>query len=300
MAQFCSDLTQTVGNTPLLDLTAWAARRGGKGRLFAKLEMYNPSGSVKDRSALYLLQDALHRGAVKPGGVVIEPSGGNTALSVSMLCAAMGLQALIVLPDDVSAARQEKMAAFGAKLVSFPAGEGSQGRDRLVEKLLQRLPEACLLRQFDNDVCCQAHRETTAREIVTQCGGADFFVAGVGTGATITGCGEVLRMHNPDCRVIAVEPVDSPVLSGGFPGAHVLTGIGPGFLPEILNTYLLDEIIKVRTPESLALSREMAREFGVLCGPSSGAALGAALSVVSREEAVDKTVVTVLPDGGLV
>ena len=300
MAQFCSDLTQTVGNTPLLDLTAWAARRGGKGRLFAKLEMYNPSGSVKDRSALYLLQDALHRGAVKPGGVVIEPSGGNTALSVSMLCAAMGLQALIVLPDDVSAARQEKMAAFGAKLVSFPAGEGSQGRDRLVEKLLQRLPEACLLRQFYNDVCCQAHRETTAREIVTQCGGADFFVAGVGTGATITGCGEVLRMHNPDCRVIAVEPVDSPVLSGGFPGAHVLTGIGPGFLPEILNTYLLDEIIKVRTPESLALSREMAREFGVLCGPSSGAALGAALSVVSREEAVDKTVVTVLPDGGLV
>lgn len=300
MAQFCSDLTQMVGNTPLLDLTAWAARRGGKGRLFAKLEMCNPSGSVKDRSALYLLQDALRRGAVKPGGVVIEPSGGNTALSVSMLCAAMGLQAVIVLPDDVSAARQEKMAAFGAKLLTFPVSEGSQGRDRMVEKLLQRLPEACLLRQFDNDVCCQAHRETTAREIVTQCGGADFFVAGVGTGATITGCGEVLRMHNPDCRVIAVEPVDSPVLSGGFPGAHALTGIGPGFLPEILNTYLLDEIIKVRTPESLALCREMAREFGLLCGPSSGAALNAALSVASREEAADKTVVTVLPDGGLV
>lgn len=299
MTKSVSDITRLVGNTPMLDLTPWAAEQGCRGRLFAKLELCNPSGSVKDRPVLYLLQDALRRGLVQKGGVVIEPSGGNTALSVSMLSAALGLQAVIVLPDSVSPARCSRMEAFGAQLIPFPAGEGSQGRDRVVAKLMEKLPEAYLLRQFDEDICCQAHRETTAKEILAQCGSADFLVAGVGTGATITGCGEVLRMDNPDCRVIAVEPVDSPVLSGGFPGSHALTGIGPGFIPEILNTYLLDEVIKVRTPDSLALCKEMARRFGILCGPSSGAALSAALSVATREEAADKTVVTILPDGGL-
>lgn len=299
MEKSISDITRLVGNTPMLDLTPWAAEQGCGGRLFAKLELCNPSGSVKDRPVLYMLRDALRRGLVKAGGVVIEPSGGNTALSVAMLSAALGLQAVIVLPDSVSQLRQSRMAAFGAQLIPFPAGEGSEGRDRIVARLLEKLPEACLLRQFDNDICCQAHRETTAKEILAQCGSADFFVAGVGTGATVTGCGEVLRMDNPDCRVIAVEPVDSPVLSGGFPGAHALTGIGPGFIPEILNTYLLDEVIKVRTPDSLTLCKEMARRFGILCGPSSGAALSAALSVAAREEASGKTVVTVLPDGGL-
>ena len=297
MKMISSDITRLVGNTPLLDLTSWAQARGSRGRLLAKLELRNPSGSVKDRTVLYMLRDALQRGIVKPGGVVIEPSGGNTALSVSMLCAALGLQAVIVLPDSVSAARQSRMEAFGARLVTFPAAEGAAGRDRMVARLQEKLPAAHLLRQFDDDVCCQAHRETTAKEILQACT-PEFFVAGVGTGATITGCGEVLRMHNPECRIVAVEPVDSPVLSGGFPGAHALTGIGPGFLPEILNNYLLDEVIKVRTPDSLALCRDLAREFGILCGPSSGAALCAALSVAAREEAEDKTVVTVLPDGG--
>ena len=291
-------VTRLVGNTPVLDLTAWAQARGCRGRLFAKLELRNPSGSVKDRTVLYMLQDALHRGLVQPGGVVIEPSGGNTALSVSMLCAAMGLQAVILLPDSVSAARKQRMETFGARLVTFPAAEGREGRDRMLARLQEKLPAAHLLQQFDDDICCQAHRETTAKEILTQCGSVDFFVAGVGTGATITGCGEMLRMDNPDCRIIAVEPVDSPVLSGGFPGAHALTGIGPGFLPEILNNYLLDEVIKVRTPDSLALCKELARDFGILCGPSSGAALCAALDVAAREEAADKTVVTVFPDGG--
>lgn len=299
MKKSVSDITRLVGNTPMLDLSDWAAEKGCHGRLFAKLELSNPSGSVKDRPVLYMLRDALRRGLIKPGGVVIEPSGGNTALSVSMLSAALGLQAVIVLPDSVSQARQSRMEAFGAQLITFPAGEGSQGRDRIVARLLEKLPQACLLKQFDDDICCQAHRETTAKEILSQCGSVDFFVAGVGTGATITGCGEVLRMDNPECRVIAVEPVDSPVLSGGFPGSHALTGIGPGFLPEILNTYLLDEVIKVRTPDSLELCRELARDFGILCGPSSGAALNAALSVAARDEAAGKTVVTVLPDGGL-
>lgn len=299
MKKSVSDITRLVGGTPMLDLTPWAAERGCRSRLLAKLELCNPSGSVKDRPVLYLLRDALERGLVRKGGVVIEPSGGNTALSVAMLSAALGLRAVIVLPDSVSPARQRRMEAFGAELIPFPAADGSEGRDRIVRKLTEKLPDACLLRQFDNDVCCQAHRETTAKEILAQCGSVDFFVAGVGTGATITGCGEVLRMDNPDCRVIAVEPVDSPVLSGGFPGAHALTGIGPGFIPEILNTYLLDEVIKVRTPDSLALCRDMARRFGLLCGPSSGAALSAALSVAAREEAAGKTVVTLLPDGGL-
>lgn len=299
MKKAVSDITRLVGGTPMLDLTAWASEQGCRGRLFAKLELCNPSGSVKDRPVLYMLRDALRRGAVKPGGMVIEPSGGNTALSVAMLSAALGLQAIIVLPDSVSPARCGRMEAFGAQLLPFPAGEGSEGRDRMVTRLLKKLPEAYLLRQFDDDICCQAHRETTAKEILAQCGSADFFVAGVGTGATITGCGEVLRMDNPECRIIAVEPVDSPVLSGGFPGAHALTGIGPGFIPEILNTYLLDEVIKVRTPDSRALCKEMARRFGILCGPSSGAALSAALSVAAREEAAGKTVVTILPDGGL-
>lgn len=298
MRKTISDLTRLVGNTPLLDLSSWAKDRGCHGRLLAKLELCNPSGSVKDRPVLYMLRDALRRGRVRPGGMIVEASGGNTALSVSMLCAALGLQAVIVLPDDVSAQRQQRMEAFGAQLLAFPAGEGSEGRDRVVAKLREKLPEALVLRQFDEDICCQAHRETTGKEILAQCGSVDFFVAGVGTGATITGCGEVLRMDNPDCRVIAVEPVDSPVLSGGFPGAHALTGIGPGFIPEILNTYLLDEVIKVRTPDSLALCRELARQYGLLCGPSSGAALCAALSVASRAEAAGKTVVTLLPDGG--
>lgn len=300
MGTSVSDITRLVGNTPMLDLSDWAMARGCRGKLFAKLELTNPSGSVKDRTVLYMLRDALRRGLLQPGGVVIEPSGGNTALSVSMLSAALGLQAVIVLPDSVSPSRQSRMEAFGAQLIPFPAAEGSQGRDRVVAKLLEKLPQAHLLKQFDDDICCQAHRDTTAPEIIAQCGSVDFFVAGVGTGATITGCGEALRMNNPDCRIIAVEPVDSPVLSGGFPGSHALSGIGPGFIPSILNDYLLDEVIKVRTPDSLALCKELAKQFGILCGPSSGAALSAALSVAAREEAEGKTVVTVFPDGGLI
>lgn len=296
MAQQIQDLTALVGNTPMLDLSRLAG--GGPARLLAKLEMCNPSGSVKDRPVLYMLRDALRRGVLKPGGTVIEPSGGNSALSVAMLCAAMGLRAVVVMPDSVPETRQKRILQYGAELRRFPAEGGSTACDRMVAQLLENQPDSCLLRQFDNDQNCQAHRETTAREILEQAGTVDFFVAGVGTGGTVTGCGEALRKANPDCRIVAVEPVDSPVLSGGFPGAHALTGIGAGFVPEILNTYLLDEVIRVRTPESLALCARLASEYGLICGPSSGAALTAAISVAQRPEAQGKTIVTVLPDGG--
>lgn len=299
MSGLVRDLAALVGNTPLLELERLAAETGCRGRLLAKLEMYNPSGSVKDRPVLFMLRDALRRGALKPGGTVIEPSGGNSAVSVAMLAAALGLRAVIVMPDSVPESRQQRIRQCGAQICLFPAAEGAMACDRMVAQLRRDVPDSCLLGQFENDCNCQAHRETTAKEILEQAGTVDFFVAGVGTGGTVTGCGEALRMHNPECRILAVEPVDSPVLSGGFPGAHALTGIGPGFLPEILNTYLLDEIIRVRTPDSLALCARMAALYGLSCGPSSGAALAAAISVAQRPEAAGKTVVTLLPDSGL-
>lgn len=248
---------------------------------------------------LGILRDALRQGRLKQGDTVLEVSAGNQGVSLAMLCAALGLRCVVVLPDDAARARLEALRKYGAETVLIPAAQGAAGCQAAAEQLRRARPGLFLPEAFSNESNPQIHRETTGPEILRQAGSVDYFIAGVGTGGTITGCGEVLRMDNPDCRVIAVEPYASPVLSGGFPGSHPLAGIGPGFVPEILNLYLLDEIIKVKTPDALALARELAEQDGLCCGPSSGAALFGAILAARRPEARGKTVVTILPDSGI-
>lgn len=299
MGENLVNLTKLIGETPLVRLERFSRTHGCVTPILAKLEGMNPGGSIKDRTMWAILRDALRDGRLKPGGTVLEVSAGNQGISLAMLCAALGLHCIVVMPDDASPLRLAVLKRYGAERVLTPASLGAAGCQEAAEQLRQAKPDIFLPDAFSNESNPQAHRETTGPEILRQAGSVDYFIAGVGTGGTITGCGEVLRMDNPDCRVIAVEPYASPVLSGGFPGSHPLAGIGPGFVPEILNTYLLDEIIRVKTPDALELTRELAREDGILCGPSSGAALFGALLVARRPEAAGKTVVTILPDNGL-
>lgn len=293
MAEILDSLLDLIGETPVLRLSRLSALHRCATPILAKLECLSPGGSVKDRSALGMVRAALDRGRLAPGGTVIGASAGNAGLSLAMVCAAMGLKCVIVLPDTVPESRQRHLLRYGAQVVSVPAEECQAAAERLAKER----PGAFLPDQFRNEDNPAAHRQT-GRELLRQVGNMDYFVAGVGSGGTITGCAEAIKMACPDCRVIAVEPYASPVLSGGFAGGHPLAGIGPGFVPEVLNTYILDEVIKVKTPDSLALMRELACCEGLLCGPSSGAALAAAVSVAQRPEAVGKTVVTVLPDVG--
>ncbi|ODU57758.1 MAG: hypothetical protein ABT01_01580 [Clostridium sp. SCN 57-10] len=298
MTQVYGSAAELIGATPLLRLKRLEQAHGCRAALYGKLESYNPGGSLKDRAALFMLRDALSRGVLTEGMTVVEGSGGNAGVSMAMACAALGLKCVIVLPDNTPHERRALIAAFGARIEETPAAQGLARCAERARELCSASPcfQPC---QFENDAACEAHRRTTAREILDALpGGIDCFVAGVGTGASLTGCGEVLKMHFPDCRVIAVEPVDSPVLSGGFPGGHVLQGIGAGFVPPILNTYIIDEVIRARTPDSFAMARECAAREGVLCGISSGAALSAAVSVAQRYENTGKTVVVLLPDSG--
>lgn len=299
MPEFLDNVTELIGNTPLLRLTQFSQAHGCVTPILAKLEGMNPGGSVKDRTMLGILRDALRQGRLKQGDTVLEVSAGNQGVSLAMLCAALGLRCVVVLPDDAARARLEALRKYGAETVLIPAAQGAAGCQAAAEQLRRARPGLFLPEAFSNESNPQIHRETTGPEILRQAGSVDYFIAGVGTGGTITGCGEVLRMDNPDCRVIAVEPYASPVLSGGFPGSHPLAGIGPGFVPEILNLYLLDEIIKVKTPDALALARELAEQDGLCCGPSSGAALFGAILAARRPEARGKTVVTILPDSGI-
>lgn len=299
MPVFLDNVTKLIGNTPLLRLSRLSQAHGCVTPIFAKLEGKNPGGSVKDRTMLGILRDALRQGRLKQGDTVLEVSAGNQGVSLAMLCAALGLRCVVVLPDDAARIRLDALRSYGAETVLIPAAQGAAGCQAAAEQLRRARPGLFLPEAFSNESNPQIHRETTGPEILRQAGSVDYFIAGVGTGGTITGCGEVLRMDNPDCRVIAVEPYASPVLSGGFPGSHPLAGIGPGFVPEILNLYLLDEIIKVKTPDALALTRELAEQDGLCCGPSSGAALFGAILAARRPEARGKTVVTILPDSGI-
>lgn len=292
-------LTALIGETPLLRLERFSREHGCVTPILAKLEGANPGGSIKDRTMCAILHHALQSGKLAPSGTVLEVSAGNQGISLAMLCAAMGLKCKVILPDDVSALRLALLRQYGAEAILVPAAQGAAGCQAMAQKLCREDKSIFLPDAFSNESNAQAHRDTTGPEILKQAGSVDYFIAGVGTGGTITGCGEVLRMDNPDCRVIAVEPYASPVLSGGFPGSHPLAGIGPGFVPDILNTYLLDEIIRVKTPDALELTRELARKDGILCGPSSGAALFGAMLVAQRPEAAGKTVVTIFPDNGL-
>ena len=299
MGAIYGSVEQIIGHTPLLELTNIEKRLGLRARLLAKLEYLNPAGSVKDRAAKYMIDDAEEKGLLKPGAVIIEPTSGNTGIGLAAVAAARGYRTVIVMPDSMSVERQMLMRAYGAEVVLTPGAEGMKGAIEKAEALAAQTENAFIPGQFVNPANARAHRETTGPEIYADTDGrVDYFVAGVGTGGTITGVGEYLKSKDPAIRVIAVEPAGSPVLSEGRAGAHGLQGIGAGFVPEVLNTAVYDEVIAVTEEEAYAAGRMLGTAEGVLAGISSGAALHAAVEIANRPEAEGKTVVVLLPDTG--
>lgn len=299
MAHIYTSAHQLIGHTPLLELTHIEEKLGLKAKILAKLELLNPAGSVKDRVALTMIEDAEASGALKPDSVIIEPTSGNTGIGLAAVAAARGYRMIVVMPDSMSMERRLLMTAYGAELVLTPGAKGMAGAIAKADELAAEIPNSFIPGQFVNPSNPKAHRETTGPEIYDDTDGTvDIFVAGVGTGGTITGVGEYLKSRNPAVQVVAVEPSDSPVLSGGNPGPHKLQGIGAGFVPEVLNTAVYDEVFPVTSEEAYAGGRLMGRSEGVLVGISSGAALHAAIEVAKRPENEGKTIVVLLPDTG--
>jgi cysteine synthase A len=299
MAKIAGNLTELIGNTPLLELSAFGKEQGLRGRLVAKLEYFNPLGSVKDRIALAMIEDAEERGLLKKDSVIIEPTSGNTGVGLAFVAAAKGYRIILVMPDTMSIERRKLLAALNAELVLTPGSGGMKGAIRKAEELAAQVPGAFIPQQFNNPANPAVHRKTTAEEIWRDTGGeVAAFVGGVGTGGTITGVGEALREKNPAVRIIAVEPYDSAVLSGSVPGPHKIQGIGAGFVPAVLNTSAYDEIIKVRTEEAFVTAQRLAALEGLLVGISSGAAAFAAAQIAKRPEFAGKIVVALLPDTG--
>ena len=290
---------QLIGGTPLLELTHIEKAYGLNCRLLAKLEYLNPAGSVKDRVARAMLDDAEKRGILTAESVIIEPTSGNTGIGLAAVAAARGYRIIIVMPETMSLERRQLMKAFGAELVLTEGSKGMSGAIAKAEELTKEIPHSFVAGQFVNPANPQAHYDTTGPELWADTEGKlDCFVAGVGTGGTITGTGRYLKEQDPNVKVVAVEPATSAVLSGGKPGAHGLQGIGAGFIPEVLDTTVYDEIITVTNEDAFALSREMGRREGVLVGISSGAALWAAVQVAQRPEMAGKTIAVLLPDTG--
>ena len=299
MAHIYTSAHQLIGHTPLLELTHIEEKLGLKAKILAKLELFNPAGSVKDRVALTMIEDAEASGALKPDSVIIEPTSGNTGIGLAAVAAARGYRMIVVMPDSMSMERRLLMTAYGAELVLTPGAKGMAGAIAKADELAAEIPNSFIPGQFVNPSNPKAHRETTGPEIYDDTdGNVDIFVAGVGTGGTITGVGEYLKSRNPAVQVVAVEPSDSPVLSGGQAGPHKLQGIGAGFVPEVLNTQVYDEVFPVTSEEAYASGRLMGRSEGVLVGISSGAALHAAIEVAKRPENEGKTIVVLLPDTG--
>ena len=299
MAHIYTSAHQLIGHTPLLELTHIEEKLGLKAKILAKLELFNPAGSVKDRVALTMIEDAEASGALKPDSVIIEPTSGNTGIGLAAVAAARGYRMIVVMPDSMSMERRLLMTAYGAELVLTPGAKGMAGAIAKADELAADIPNSFIPGQFVNPSNPKAHRETTGPEIYDDTdGNVDIFVAGVGTGGTITGVGEYLKSRNPAVQVVAVEPSDSPVLSGGNPGPHKLQGIGAGFVPEVLNTQVYDAVFPVTSEEAYAGGRLMGRSEGVLVGISSGAALHAAIQVAKRPENEGKTIVVLLPDTG--
>lgn len=299
MADIYTSVDQLVGKTPLLELTNLERQFGLKARLLAKLEYLNPAGSAKDRVAKYILNDAEEKGILTKDSVIVEPTSGNTGIGLAAIAAARGYRVIIVMPDSMSAERRLLMTAYGAELVLTEGAKGMGGAIAKAEELAKEIPGAFLAGQFVNPANPRAHFETTGPEIWEDTDGAvDFFVAGVGTGGTITGTGSYLKSKKPQVQIVAVEPSDSPVLSQGKAGAHKLQGIGAGFIPEILDTDVYDEIITVTSKDAFETGRLLGKREGVLVGISSGAALWAAIEVAKRPENEGKTVVVLLPDTG--
>ena len=299
MSRIYTSADQLIGRTPLLELTHIEKKFGLNARILAKLEYFNPGGSVKDRVALAMIDDAEAKGALKPGSVIIEPTSGNTGIGLASVAAARGYRIIIVMPETMSVERRQLMKAYGAELVLTEGAKGMTGAIAKAEELAKEIPGSFVPGQFVNPANPKAHFETTGPEIWADTDGqVDYFVAGVGTGGTITGVGRYLKSQNAAVKVVAVEPKSSAVLSTGVAGAHKIQGIGAGFVPEVLDTAVYDEIIAVADEDAFRLGRELGRSEGVLVGISSGAALWAAIELAKRPENAGKTIVALLPDTG--
>lgn len=299
MKKIAKQLTDLVGNTPLLELTNYNKSKGLKARLVVKLESFNPAGSVKDRVALAMIEDAEVSGLLKPGATIIEPTSGNTGIGLAFVAAAKGYKLILTMPDTMSVERRNLLKALGAELVLTPGANGMKGAIARAEELKAATPGAVILQQFDNPANPAMHERTTGEEIWRDTDGVvDIFVAGVGTGGTVSGVGAALKKHNPGVKVVAVEPTDSPVLSGGAPGAHKIQGIGAGFVPKNYNPAVVDEILQVTNDDAIRVGRELAQREGLLVGISSGAAVSAATRLALLPENAGKTIVALLPDTG--
>ncbi len=299
MAKIYTSADQLIGKTPLLELTHLEQTEHLEARILAKLEYFNPAGSVKDRIALAMIRDAEEWGQLHPGSVIIEPTSGNTGIGLASVAAARGYRLILVMPDTMSVERRQLMKAYGAELVLTEGAKGMKGAIARAEELAREIPDSFLPGQFANPANPAVHRATTGPEIWADTDGqVDIFVAGVGTGGTITGVGEYLKSRNPAVRVVAVEPESSPVLSGGNPGPHKIQGIGAGFVPDNLNTQIYDEVITVSNEDAFDYGRRVGRQEGVLVGISSGAAARAAVTLAQRPENKGKTIVVLLPDTG--
>lgn len=289
------DMTELVGNTPMVWLNC--INGGCKARMAGKLEFYNPASNVKDRIGVSMVLAAEREGKIKPGMTIVEPTSGNTGIALAWVAAAKGYKLILTMPESMTFERKKLLGFLGAQLILTPAEEGMAGAVEKAEEVVAEKDDSFMLQQFNNPANPQIHRKTTAEEIWRDTEGRiDIFVSGVGTGGTITGVGEVLKSRKPAVTNIAVEPASSPILSGGNPGSHMIQGIGAGFIPEVLNTEVVDEIIKIENYEAFETARRLAREEGILAGISSGAAVAAAIKVAKRNENADKIIVVLLPD----
>ena len=299
MGRIAKKLTDLIGNTPLLELGNFNREHDALGTIIAKLEYFNPGGSVKDRIGFSMIDKAEKEGLLNKESIIIEPTSGNTGIALAFIAAAKGYRLILTMPETMSLERRNLLKALGAELVLTPGPEGMVGAIRTADELHSEYPNSFVPQQFKNLANPEIHRKTTAEEIWNDTDGkVDFFVSGVGTGGTITGVGEVLKARNPEIKIVAVEPFDSQVIAGGKPGPHKIQGIGAGFVPEILNTSIIDEIIPVTNEDALRTGRKLAKTEGLIVGISSGAAVYAALQLAQREENKGKRIVVILPDTG--
>lgn len=299
MAKIAKRITDLIGNTPLLELTNYEEDEKLDASLIAKLEYFNPLGSVKDRIAYAMIEDAINKGKINKDTIIIEPTSGNTGIGLAFVAASKGLRLILTMPDTMSIERRRIVSALGAEVVLTPGADGMKGAISKAEALVEEYGNAIILQQFENEANPEIHKKTTAEEIWNDTDGdVDIFVAGVGTGGTVTGNGEALKAKNPNVKIVAVEPENSPVLSGGKPGPHKIQGIGAGFVPDVMNLDIVDEIIKVSNDEAFEASRKVAKLDGVLVGISSGAAIHAATVLAKRKENKGKKIVVLLPDTG--